>query len=152
MAPTICYWGADTVSLIIFIISWSDISFILVENYSERFGDCNGHDIKKITKTKLPQCEEACNSDDKCLTFLFVDLGADSYCWIKNYKCPTLSATNHLNYHFYNKSKCTPTPAGPVRWRYWPPKDGHGIQFYVIYIRVQCPEIKCTGASFLGQQ
>jgi hypothetical protein len=59
--------------------------------------------LKHITKTTNAVCEKACDDNAKCVTYLFVDHGADSYCWIKNDVCPKLSATTHNEYHFYNK-------------------------------------------------
>jgi hypothetical protein len=78
---------------------------ISVPNYTERHGDCSGNDIKKITKAKLPKCRVECEKLAKCVTFLFVDQGANSYCWLKDNKCPKLTATNHKEYYFFNKSK-----------------------------------------------
>lgn len=75
-----------------------------VECYTHRIGDCPEHDIgSKVMGITLDACATACSDNPSCMTFLFVDQGADSYCWLKNSECPDLTRTHESNFHFYNK-------------------------------------------------
>ncbi|XP_064619085.1 uncharacterized protein LOC135482717 [Lineus longissimus] len=79
-------------------------------SYTERQGDCVGHDILKLTDVAFRTCKAQCATSKACRSFQY----RSRNCWIKNYDCSKkqLKYTSLMQYRQFRKEMpCHKSPS-----------------------------------------
>jgi hypothetical protein len=80
-------------------------------------------------------------------------MGESSVVWLAERLQPLdVQDDDYGKKHRYTYSVVRPTPAGPVRWQYWPPKDQPGTPIFCPTTGTRTQISEHGGASFSGQQ